>query len=94
MTKVSRRGVPTPSLLVDIDLLDANIAVMAARAKAMGVQLRPHAKAHKCVEIAQRLAERWLLYFGILFILIVFFFPRGVYGTLRHTRAPRRSRSD
>ena len=45
-------------------------------------------------EIAQRLAERWLLYFGILFILIVFFFPRGVYGTLRHTRAPRRSRSD
>ncbi|MGH7334970.1 MAG: branched-chain amino acid ABC transporter permease, partial [Candidatus Rokuibacteriota bacterium] len=28
-------------------------------------------------EILQRLAERWLLYFGILFILVVFFFPKG-----------------
>jgi branched-chain amino acid transport system permease protein len=45
-------------------------------------------------EIAQRLAERWLLYFGILFILVVFFFPRGVYGTLRDAWAPRRLRSD
>lgn len=45
-------------------------------------------------EIAERLAERWLLYFGILFILIVFFFPRGVYGTLRHAWAPRPPRSD
>jgi len=57
MANVSRDGVPTPSLLVDIDLLDANIAVMMERAKAMGVKLRPHAKAHKCVEIAQRLQQ-------------------------------------
>jgi D-serine deaminase-like pyridoxal phosphate-dependent protein len=55
MGKVSRADVPTPALLVDIDLLDANIATMAERAKAMGVKLRPHAKAHKSVEIAQRL---------------------------------------
>jgi branched-chain amino acid transport system permease protein len=34
-----------------------------------------------------RLTERWLLYFGILFILVVFFFPRGVVGTLRDARA-------
>jgi branched-chain amino acid transport system permease protein len=34
-------------------------------------------------EMMQRLAERWLLYFGILFILVVFFFPKGVLGTLR-----------
>lgn len=34
-------------------------------------------------EILQRLSERWLLYFGILFILVVFFFPKGVLGTLR-----------
>jgi branched-chain amino acid transport system permease protein len=31
----------------------------------------------------QRLTDRWFLYFGILFILVVFFFPRGVLGTLR-----------
>ncbi len=41
-------------------------------------------------EIAQRLGERWLLYFGILFILVVFFFPKGVLGTLRD-RAARRA---
>jgi branched-chain amino acid transport system permease protein len=41
-------------------------------------------------EILQRLSERWLLYFGILFILVVFFFPRGVLGTLREVVARRR----
>ncbi len=30
-----------------------------------------------------RLAERWILYFGILFILVVFFFPKGFVGTAR-----------
>jgi len=35
------------------------------------------------VVIVQRLAERWILYFGILFILVVFFFPKGVVGTAR-----------
>jgi len=34
-------------------------------------------------ELVQRLTDRWLLYFGVLFILVVFFFPRGVLGTLR-----------
>jgi branched-chain amino acid transport system permease protein len=41
-------------------------------------------------EILQRLSERWLLYFGILFVLVVFFFPRGVLGTLREVAARRR----
>jgi branched-chain amino acid transport system permease protein len=41
-------------------------------------------------EILQRLSERWLLYFGILFVLVVFFFPRGVLGTLRELAARRR----
>jgi branched-chain amino acid transport system permease protein len=38
-------------------------------------------------ELAQRLTDRWLLYFGILFILVVFFFPKGVLGSLRARRA-------
>lgn len=33
--------------------------------------------------IAQRLTERWILFFGILFILVVFFFPKGFVGTAR-----------
>jgi branched-chain amino acid transport system permease protein len=41
-------------------------------------------------EILQRLSDRWLLYFGILFVLVVFFFPRGVLGTLREMAARRR----
>jgi branched-chain amino acid transport system permease protein len=43
-------------------------------------------------EMAERLAERWLLSFGVLFILIVFFFPRGVYGTLRRPEGVSRAR--
>jgi 3-hydroxy-D-aspartate aldolase len=50
-----RSEVPTPALLVDIDILDRNIAVMREGAATLGVKLRPHAKAHKCVEIAQRI---------------------------------------
>jgi branched-chain amino acid transport system permease protein len=38
-------------------------------------------------ELAQRLTDRWLLYFGILFVLVVFFFPKGVLGTLRQRTA-------
>ncbi|MGH8241420.1 MAG: alanine racemase, partial [Steroidobacteraceae bacterium] len=43
----------TPALLIDLDRLERNIATMASRA-AGAVSLRPHAKAHKCVEIARR----------------------------------------
>jgi D-serine deaminase-like pyridoxal phosphate-dependent protein len=45
---------PTPALLVDGDLLDDNIAVMAAVLP--GARLRPHVKAHKCTGIARRQA--------------------------------------
>ncbi len=44
----------TPSLVVDLDRLEANIARWAAYAKDAGVKLRPHGKTHKCVEIARR----------------------------------------
>jgi len=41
--------------------------------------------------ILHRLAERWILYFGILFILVVFFFPRGFVGTAREMIRQRRA---
>ena len=44
----------TPYLAVDIALLDRNLAAMAGSARARGLALRPHAKTHKCVEIARR----------------------------------------
>jgi D-serine deaminase-like pyridoxal phosphate-dependent protein len=45
--------VPTPAVLVDLDVLERNIARMAARAQEARVRLRPHAKTHKCPEIAR-----------------------------------------
>lgn len=50
----SRRALNTPVLVLDLDVLDRNIAAMADFAAAHGVKLRPHAKTHKCVEIAKR----------------------------------------
>lgn len=45
---------PTPALVVDLDILDRNIATMAETARSRGLRLRPHAKTHKCIEIARR----------------------------------------
>ncbi len=50
----SRRALNTPVLVVELDALDRNIARMAELAKAKGVDLRPHAKTHKSVDIARR----------------------------------------
>ena len=44
---------PTPAVLVDLDVLERNIASQAESARAAGVRLRPHAKTHKCPEIAR-----------------------------------------
>jgi D-serine deaminase-like pyridoxal phosphate-dependent protein len=43
----------TPYLRVDVPRLHANIARVADRAAAAGVALRPHAKTHKCAEVAR-----------------------------------------
>lgn len=51
---LTKQSIPTPALVVDLDLLEANIARAAADAAAAGKQLRPHMKAHKCVPLARR----------------------------------------
>jgi 3-hydroxy-D-aspartate aldolase len=50
-----RDEVKTPALILDLDALDNNIALMAGRCKDFGVGTRPHAKSHKSAEIARRL---------------------------------------
>ncbi len=52
---MSRDEIPTPALLIDLDALDWNIAKMAAHLAQRGRGFRPHAKTHKCHEIARRL---------------------------------------
>ncbi|MCH7667292.1 MAG: hypothetical protein IH936_15355 [Acidobacteria bacterium] len=48
----------TPSLLLDLDRLEANLDRMAARCKRLGVALRPHIKTHKSPYIGRLQAER------------------------------------
>ncbi len=51
---LTKNDIPTPALLVDLDAFDANLLRMAEHARHSGKQFRPHAKAHKCIEIAKR----------------------------------------
>jgi len=44
----------TPALLLDIDTFESNLSHMAGQVSSAGKTIRPHAKAHKCVEIARR----------------------------------------
>jgi D-serine deaminase-like pyridoxal phosphate-dependent protein len=49
---VDLRTLPTPALVIDRHALVRNITEMAARARGAGTALWPHAKTHKCAEIA------------------------------------------
>jgi len=51
---MTRDEIPTPALLLDVDRFERNIARMAAHVRAAGKALRPHAKTHRCPEIARR----------------------------------------
>ncbi len=48
-----RSQLATPALVVELDVLKRNIALMAALCAKAGIALRPHAKSHKCASIAK-----------------------------------------
>ena len=48
----------TPCLLLDIERFEANLDKMSRFTQRHGVALRPHAKTHKCVNIARRQIEK------------------------------------
>jgi len=48
---------PTPALLIDLDILERNLSAMQKKTNQLGVSLRPHIKTHKCLEIARRQRE-------------------------------------
>ncbi|MBK9169095.1 MAG: hypothetical protein IPM24_16715 [Bryobacterales bacterium] len=50
--KLGRDDLPTPALLLDLDAFEHNVNKMAAHAKSHNRALRPHAKTHKCPEVA------------------------------------------
>jgi 3-hydroxy-D-aspartate aldolase len=50
----SRHMLETPALVLDLDVMEANIASMVRHATAHGYQLRPVAKIHKSVDVSRR----------------------------------------
>jgi 3-hydroxy-D-aspartate aldolase len=44
---------PTPCMLVDLDMFKANVKHMADTAKTNGINVRPHVKVHKSVDVAR-----------------------------------------
>jgi D-serine deaminase-like pyridoxal phosphate-dependent protein len=51
---MTRDEIPTPALILDLDRFERNLARMAEHVRRAGKQIRPHAKTHKCPEIARR----------------------------------------
>ena len=61
-TRIARRDfrdmtkdvLPTPSMIVDLDLFQQNIKQMSETARSAGIKMRPHVKVHKSVDVARR----------------------------------------
>ena len=59
--RLAKDEVPTPALLLDLDLFESNVKKMVAHAKANNRALRPHGKTHKCPEIAKYIVKQGAL---------------------------------
>jgi D-serine deaminase-like pyridoxal phosphate-dependent protein len=51
---ITKDVLPTPCMLVDLDLFEKNVKTMAGHCKSTGINLRPHVKIHKSVDVAKR----------------------------------------
>lgn len=49
---------PTPAMVVDLDIFERNVSKMADHSQTVGIQVRPHVKVHKSVDIAKRQIAR------------------------------------
>jgi branched-chain amino acid transport system permease protein len=45
-------------------------------------------------EIIHRIAERWMAFLGLMFIVAIIVFPKGVVGTVRDKIAQRKTPAD
>jgi D-serine deaminase-like pyridoxal phosphate-dependent protein len=50
---ITKDILPTPCMVVDLDMFKANVKHMAETAKANGINVRPHVKVHKSVDVAK-----------------------------------------
>src|SRR5262245_66554752 len=51
---MTRDEIPTPALLLDLDRFQRNLDRMTTHVRRTSKAIRPHAKTHKCPEIARR----------------------------------------
>ena len=51
-------AIETPALVVDLAALERNLDALAAAVRDSGLRLRPHAKSHKCPDIAKLQIQR------------------------------------
>ena len=51
---MTRDDLETPALIIDLELMEANLERMAAFFREGPVKLRPHFKNHKCPDLAWR----------------------------------------
>src|SRR3974377_2439834 len=51
---VLKEEIPTPALVVDLDLFEQNLQKMADWLKQRQISFRPHAKTHRCPVIGKR----------------------------------------
>jgi len=51
---ITKDVLPTPSMIVDLDLFEQNVRTMAEQSKTTGINVRPHVKIHKSVDVARR----------------------------------------
>jgi D-serine deaminase-like pyridoxal phosphate-dependent protein len=51
---ITKDVLPTPSMVVDLDLFEQNVKKVADYSKSTGINLRPHVKVHKSVDVAKR----------------------------------------
>ena len=51
--KLSKADLPTPALILDLDVFEPNVKKMLGYVKSKGRAIRPHGKTHKCPEIAK-----------------------------------------
>ena len=61
-TRIARRDfrditkdvLPTPCMVLDLDMFNQNVKRMADQAKSTGINVRPHVKIHKSVDVGKR----------------------------------------
>ena len=54
LNDIFKEDLPTPCMLVDQEIFEANLSKMADHCRATGMHLRGHVKVHKSTEIARR----------------------------------------